>query len=68
MVPQIGFDEFLKIFNIKFADYEFKDVCNAFKLLAKDDDKWLPLDKIKKILSKKKTTNIVIIILIQILN
>ncbi|CAD8144616.1 unnamed protein product [Paramecium octaurelia] len=36
---QIGFEEFLKIFNLKLTDYTFNDVRNAFKLLAKDDDR-----------------------------
>lgn len=35
----IGFDDFLKIFNLKLTDYTFNDVRNAFKLLAKDDDR-----------------------------
>lgn len=48
----IGFEEFLKIFNLKLTDYTFNDVRNAFKLLAKDDDKYINLDKIKKILGK----------------
>lgn len=48
----IDFNEFLKIFNLKLTDYTFNDVSNAFKLLAKDDDKYIPLDKIKKILGK----------------
>lgn len=48
----IGFDEFLKIFNLKLTDYTFNDVTNAFKLLAKDDDKYISLEKVKKILSK----------------
>ena len=48
----INFEEFLKIFNLKLTDYTFQDVTNAFKLLAKDDDKYIPLSKIKKILSK----------------
>jgi hypothetical protein len=43
------------------TDYSMNDVRNAFKLLAKDDDRYknyylanryIPLDKIKKILSK----------------
>ena len=42
----------MKIFNLKLQDYTFNDVSNAFKLLAKDDDKFIPLEKIKKILSK----------------
>jgi Ca2+-binding EF-hand superfamily protein len=49
---QIVFDEFLKIFNLKLTDYTFNDVTNAFKLLAKDDDKFISIDKIKKILAK----------------
>jgi Ca2+-binding EF-hand superfamily protein len=49
---QIGFEDFLKIFNLKLTDYTFNDVTNAFRLLAKDDDKYIPLDKIKKILMK----------------
>jgi len=48
----IGFDDFLKIFNLKLTDYTFNDVRNAFKLLAKDDDRYIPLDKIKKCLMK----------------
>ena len=36
----IGFDDFLKIFNLKLTDYTFNDVRNAFKLLAKDDDRY----------------------------
>jgi len=31
------------------TDYNLKDVTNAFKLLAKDDDKYIPADKIKKV-------------------
>ena len=42
----------MKIFNLKLTDYTFNDVSNAFKLLAKDDDKYIPLEKIKKILAK----------------
>ncbi|KAL4436465.1 hypothetical protein ABPG74_003031 [Tetrahymena malaccensis] len=49
---QIGFEEFLKIFNLKLTDYTFNDVSNAFKLLAKDDDKYISLEKVKKILAK----------------
>ncbi|CAD8056578.1 unnamed protein product (macronuclear) [Paramecium tetraurelia] len=49
---QIGFEEFLKIFNLKLTDYTFNDVRNAFKLLAKDDDRYIPLEKIKKVLLK----------------
>jgi Ca2+-binding EF-hand superfamily protein len=48
----IGFEDFLKIFNLKLTDYTFNDVSNAFKLLAKDDDKYIGIEKIKKILSK----------------
>jgi hypothetical protein len=36
----LGFDEFLKIFSLKLTDYTFNDVRNAFKLLAKDDDRY----------------------------
>ena len=49
---QIGFEDFLKIFNLKLNDYTFNDVKNAFKLLAKDDDRYIPLEKIKKVLTK----------------
>ena len=48
----INFDEFMKIFHLKLQDYTIGDVKNAFKLLAKDDDKYIPLQKIRKILSK----------------
>ena len=46
------FDDFLKIFNLKMADYTSIDVKNAFKLLAKDDDKHISLESIKEILKK----------------
>ncbi|KRX07948.1 hypothetical protein PPERSA_10336 [Pseudocohnilembus persalinus] len=49
---RINFDEFMKIFNLKMNDYSFNDVCNAFKLLAKDDDQYIPLEKVRNILSK----------------
>jgi len=42
----------MKIFNLRLTDYSFNDVTNAFKLLAKDDDRYIPLEKIKKILIK----------------
>ena len=48
----ITFDDFLKIFNLKMADYTSIDVKNAFKLLAKDDDKYISLESIKEILKK----------------
>jgi Ca2+-binding EF-hand superfamily protein len=41
---QIVFDEFMKIFNLKLVDYTLNDVRNAFKLLAKDDDKYIPIE------------------------
>ncbi len=37
---------------MKLTDYTFNDVKNAFKLIAKDDDKYIPLEKIKKCLNK----------------
>lgn len=48
----INFDEFMKIFQLKLPDYTTNDVKNAFRLLAKDDDKFIPAVKIKKILDK----------------
>ena len=37
----IDFKQFLGIFNLKLTDYKFDDVKNAFKLLAKEDDKFI---------------------------
>jgi calmodulin len=48
----INFEEFMKIFQLKLPDYTTTDVKNAFRLLAKDDDNFIPAAKIKKILDK----------------
>lgn len=48
----INFEEFMKIFQLKLPDYTPVDVKNAFRLLAKDDDNFIPAAKIKKILDK----------------
>lgn len=48
----INFEEFMKIFTLKLPDYTTTDVKNAFRLLAKDDDNYIPAAKIKKILDK----------------
>ena len=48
----ITFDEFMKVFHLKLTDYTKEDVYNAFRLIAKDDDKYIPLEKFKKILKK----------------
>jgi Ca2+-binding EF-hand superfamily protein len=48
----ISFEEFMKIFQLKLQDYTTVDVKNAFRLIAKDDDNFIPSAKIKKILVK----------------
>ena len=48
----INFEEFMKIFQLKLPDYTTVDVKNAFRLLAKDDDNYIPYGKIEKILDK----------------
>lgn len=53
----ILFEDFLKIFNLKMTDYTSVDVKNAFKLLAKDDDKYISLETIKEILKKNNMTD-----------
>jgi len=53
----ILFEDFLKIFNLKMTDYTSVDVKNAFKLLAKDDDKYISLEVIKEILKKNNMTD-----------
>lgn len=40
----------MQIFTIKTNDYSLLDVKNALKLLAGDDDTYIPLEKFKKIL------------------
>lgn len=42
----------MKVFDLKLQDYTPVDVRNAFRLIAKDDDKYLKMTKIKKILDK----------------
>jgi len=53
----IFFEDFLKIFNLKMTDYTSVDVKNAFKLLAKDDDKYISLESIKEILRKNNMSD-----------
>ena len=53
----IFFEDFLKIFNLKMTDYTSVDVKNAFKLLAKDDDKYISLEAIKEILRKNNMSD-----------
>lgn len=53
----IYFEDFLKIFDLKMTDYTPVDVKNAFKLLAKDDDKYIILETIKDILKKNNMSD-----------
>ena len=60
---QVQFDDFLKIFNLKLTEYSVVDVRNAFRLIAKDDDKYIPMEKIKKILEKQGMSEVEILFL-----
>lgn len=40
----------MQIFLIKTSDYSLVDVKNALRLLAGDDDMYIPVDKFKKML------------------
>ena len=62
---QINFEEFMVIFNLKMNDYKPVDVQNAFRLIAKEDDKYIPLAKIMKILQKQGMTEVEIQFLIR---
>eukprot|EP01017_Pseudomicrothorax_dubius_P032717 TRINITY_DN430_c0_g1_i1.p1 TRINITY_DN430_c0_g1~~TRINITY_DN430_c0_g1_i1.p1 ORF type:complete len:145 (-),score=46.27 TRINITY_DN430_c0_g1_i1:118-552(-) len=59
----VSFEDFLKIFQLKLTDYTLTDVYNAFRVLAKDDDKYIKLSKIKKILEEHNLTEIEVIFL-----
>lgn len=59
----IVLEDFMKLFVIKPTDYTLTDVVNAFKLLAKDDDKFIKMSKIKKILEKSGLSEMEIIFL-----
>ena len=48
---------------MKLEDYSITDVKNAFKLLAKEDDKFIPLDTIKEILEENDLSEMDIIFL-----
>jgi Ca2+-binding EF-hand superfamily protein len=46
----ITYEEFMQLFMIKTNDYSLLDVKNALRLLAGDDDTYIPIEKFKKIL------------------
>ena len=57
----IEFTEFMNIFKLKMSDYTGQDVQNAFKLLARDDDKYIPQSLIKDILVKNGMTEVEVV-------
>ena len=65
---RIVFEDFLKIFNLKMVDYSATDVRNAFKLIAKDDDKYIPLSTLKGILEKSNMAEMDLVFLMNQLN
>lgn len=46
----ITYEEFMQLFTVKTADYSLLDVKNALRLLAGDDDTYIPIDRFKKML------------------
>lgn len=48
----ITFDQFLKLFSLQLNDLTTHDIKAAFRVLAKDDDKYIPLALIKKIIEE----------------
>ena len=48
----IDFDKFLDLFKLQLNDLTKSDIKNAFKVLAKDDDQFIPLSLIKEIISE----------------
>jgi hypothetical protein len=47
----------MQVFHIKTADYTLVDVKNALKLLAGDDDIFIPVEKFKKMLQAEGQTD-----------
>lgn len=48
----INFEGFMRLFNIKIPDVTNVDIKNAFRLIAKDDDRYIPMETIKQILNE----------------
>jgi len=49
---QIGFDYFCNLFKLQLNDLTESDIKAAFKVLAKDDDNYIELGLIKKIIEE----------------
>ena len=53
----IGFNDFLKLFSQQQNDLTTHDIKAAFKVQAKDEDKYIPLALIKKIIEENSGLN-----------
>lgn len=53
----ISFNDFLKLFSLQLTDLTTHDIKAAFKVLAKDNDKYIPLALIKKIIEENSGLN-----------
>ena len=49
---EITFEEFMEIFRIKEAPHDLRDIKNAFRLIAGEEDTFIPLDNIYEIFRK----------------
>jgi hypothetical protein len=42
----------MEVFKVKNSQFDLRDIRNAFRLIAGDDDKYIPVDKIVDLFSK----------------
>lgn len=53
----IGFKTFLDLFKLQLQDLTKDDIKSAFRVLAKDDDEYIPLEIIKEIIKENSGLN-----------
>lgn len=53
----IGFKDFLDLFKLQLNDLTKDDIKSAFKVLARDNDEYIPLNQLKEIIDENSGLN-----------
>ena len=49
---QVNFEQFMEAFKVTNSEFDLRDIKNAFRLIAGDDDRFIPVEKIIEMFKK----------------
>lgn len=51
---KVNFEEFMNGFKVNDSEFDFREIRNAFRLIAGDDDKYIPLKRVVQMFKKSE--------------